>query len=47
MSSNEIETNNRNGSQLTEQRPSLVGVLNRRKLVVIMRILPLVREERE
>ena len=47
MSSNEIETNDVNGSQLTEQGHSYVGVLDRGTLVVIMRILSLVREESE
>ena len=47
MSSNEIETNDVNGSQLVEQGPSYAGVLDRGLLVVIMRILSLVREESE
>ena len=47
MSSNEIETNDVNGSQLVEQGPSYAGVLDTGILVVIMRILSLVREESE
>ena len=43
MSSNEIETNDVNRSELTEQGPA--GVLDRGTIVVIMRILSLVREE--
>ena len=45
MSSNEIETNDINGSQLAEQGPSLAGVLDRGALAVTMGILSLVREE--
>ena len=45
MSSNEIETNDVNGSRLTEQGPRPAGVLDRGTLVVIMQILLLVREE--
>ena len=45
MSSNEIETNDVNGSELTEQGPA--GVFDRGTIVVIMRILSLVREESE
>ena len=45
MSSNEIETNNVNGSRLAAERPLSAGVLDRGTLVVIMRILSLVREE--
>ena len=45
MSSDEIETNDVNGSQLAEQHPRPAGVLDRGTLVVIMRIPSLVREE--
>ena len=45
MSSNEIETNDVNGSQLAEQGPFSGSVLNRGTLVVIMQILSLRREE--
>ena len=45
MSSNEIETNDVNGSQLAEQGPRPAGVLDKGTLVVIMRLLSLVREE--
>ena len=45
MSSNEIETNNVNGSQLAEQGP-LSGKCSRKgTLVVIMQILSLVKED--
>ena len=43
MSSNEIETNDVNGSSLKDTR--LAGVLDRGILVTIMRILSLVRDE--
>ena len=45
MSSNEIQTNDVNGSPLAEQGPHPAGVLDRGTLVVIMPILSLVREE--
>ena len=45
MSSNEIQTNDVNGSRLAEQGPRPAGALDRGTLVAIMRILPLVREE--
>ena len=47
MSSNEIETNDVNGSDSHSRDPRPAGVLDRGTLVVIMQILSLVREESE
>ena len=45
MSSNEIETNDVNGSKLTEEGPSPAGILDRRTIIVIIQILLLLIEE--
>ena len=45
MSSNEIQTNDVNGPDWQSKDPCPAGVLDRRTLIVIMRILSLVREE--
>ena len=45
MSSNEIETNDVNGSDLQSKDPRPAGVLDRGTMVVIMQILSLIREE--
>ena len=46
MSSNETETNDVMSPDLQSKDPHLAAVVDRGTLVVIMRILPLVREER-
>ena len=45
MSSNEIETNNVNGPNLQSKNHRSTGVIDRRTMVVITRILSLVREK--
>ena len=47
MSSNEIETNDVNGSDLQSKDPRPAGVLDRGTMVVIMQILSLEREDSE